>query len=55
MLTKLNKDEINKLSENKEKVNHLSGKIWFLLLIIIFILVILLGRANVGKTSLINT
>ena len=27
LLTKLNKDEINKLSENKEKVNHLSGKI----------------------------
>ena len=27
LITKLNKDEINKLSENKEKVNHLSGKI----------------------------
>ena len=50
LLIKLNKDEIRKLGEKNENINHISSKIF-----INFILVILLGRGSVGKSSLINT
>ena len=50
-LIKLSPDEIKKLPQDK-KINHISGKIIF---VILFIIVILLGRSNVGKSSLINT
>ena len=50
-LIKLSQDEIKKLPQEK-KINHISCKIIFLILLII---VILLGRSNVGKSSLINT
>ena len=51
-LTKLSKEEIKKLGLHNKRMNHISGKIF---LLIIFVLVILLGRVAVGKSSLINT
>ena len=51
-LIKLDSDEIKKIPGNK--MNHISSK--KILLILLFnIIVILLGKSNVGKSSLVNT
>ena len=52
-LTKLKQEEIKKLEDKKTNMYHISSKIF--IIIIFSALVILLGRANVGKSSLINS
>ena len=52
-LTKIDQEEVKKLTDKKTKIEHISSKIF--LFIIFSFLVILLGRASVGKTSLINS
>ena len=53
-LIKLKKDDVGKITDLGQKVNHLSRKTidFFIFLISI---VITMGRGKVGKTSLINT
>lgn len=53
-LIKLSKDDVGKITNLGQKVNHLSRKLYILFIFIISI-VITLGRGNVGKSSLINT
>ena len=52
-LRKLAPDEIKKLSDENTKVNHISSK--YLNLFKIIIIVVLLCKFAVGKSSLINT
>ena len=49
-LTKLKQEEIKKLEDKKTNMYHISSKIF--IFIIFSTLVILLGRANVGKSSI---